>query len=222
MPGQRTPTLVFDLDGTLLDVSARHHHVYSALCVSLDGRPLDRATYWELKRQRTGWPDILAQSGIQPDLYNAFESEFQAQIELPANLGFDVLFPASLGVLTKLAATHRMVLVSLRNSATALRAQLSVFALQPFFEAIESAGDGGEPPFRVKARLIRKTVPEDEPGVVIGDTEADVMAASSLGYPSIAVCSGIRDRDILAQQEPTYLVDDVSGVEDALRKGKLL
>ncbi len=222
MPGQRTPTLVFDLDGTLLDVSARHHHVYSELCTSLDGQPLDRATYWELKRQRTGWPEILAQSGIRPDLYNAFESEFQAQIELPANLGFDVLFPASVGVLTKLAATHRLVLVSLRNSGTALRAQLSVFALQPFFEAIESAGDGGEPPFRVKARLIRKVVAEDEPAVLIGDTEADVMAASSLGYPSIAVCSGIRDRDLLAQQEPTYLVDDISGVEDALRKGKLL
>ena len=165
---------------------------------------------------------ISAQIGRQPDRYYAFDLEFQGQIDLPANLGFDDRFPASHGVRTKVAATHRLVLVSLRNSGTALRAQLSVFALQPFFEAIESAGDGGEPPFRVKARLIRKTVAEGEPAVVIGDTEADIMAASSLGYPSIAVCSSIRDRDLLAQQEPTYLVDDVSGVEDALRKGKLL
>ena len=57
----------------------------------------------------------------------------------------------------------------------------------------------------------------DVPGVVIGDTEADVMAATALGYRSIAVSSGTRDRDILAQQEPDHLVDDLRGVEHALR-----
>ncbi|MHB8488560.1 MAG: HAD family hydrolase [Candidatus Dormibacteria bacterium] len=221
MPGQRPPTLVFDLDGTLLDVSARHHHVYSTVCESLGGQPLDRAAYWQLKRQRAGWPEILALSGLDESQVTSFEAAFAELIELPDNLGFDVLFPDTIPVLTRLAATYRCALVSLRSSATALRAQLAVFALTPFFEAIEVAPAGSDPAFQ-KARLIRRTVPADDPAVVIGDTEADVAAANALGYLSIAVSSGIRDKDLLARDDPGYLVDDIGGVEEALRRARLL
>jgi phosphoglycolate phosphatase-like HAD superfamily hydrolase len=107
--------------------------------------------------------------------------------------------------------------MSTRSSATALRAQLGVLELRPFFEAIESTPGDGAPAFTVKAGLIRKVVAVDSPAIIIGDTEVDVMAATALGYPSIAVCSGSRERDILEQQEPTYLVDDLGGVEGALR-----
>ena len=48
------------------------------------------------------------------------------------------------------------------------------------------------------------------------------MAASSLDYPCIAVCSGIREREILEVQEPAYLVDDLGGVEGALRSAGAL
>jgi phosphoglycolate phosphatase len=221
LPAQRPPTLVFDLDGTLLDVSARHHHVYSAVCTSLGGEPLARADYWHLKRQRTAWSEILAQSGLPDADVIEFEAKFLELIELPDSLGFDVLFPDTIPVLTRCAATYRCTLVTLRSSATALRAQLAVFALTPFFDLIEAAAAGPDATFQ-KARLIRKTVPDDDPAVVIGDTEADVMAANALGYLSIAVCSGIRDREILAQADPGYLVDDISGVEDALRRAHLL
>jgi phosphoglycolate phosphatase len=221
LPAQRPPTLVFDLDGTLLDVSARHHHVYSTVCVSLGGEPLARAAYWHFKRQRTPLPEILAQSGLDDSKVAAFEAQFSELIEVPDSLGFDVLFPETIPVLTRLAATYRCGLVSLRSSTTALRAQLAVFALTPFFEIIEIAAAGPDPAFQ-KARLIRKTVPDDDPAVVIGDTEADVAAANALGYLSIAVSSGIRDRDVLEQDSPSYLVDTIGGVEDALRKAHLL
>lgn len=221
MPGQRPPTLVFDLDGTLLDVSARHHHVYSAVCGSLGGHPLDRAAYWHLMRQRTGLIEILARSGLSDSQLTAFETAFGESIELPKNLGFDTLFPETVPVLTRLAATYRCALVSLRRSATALRAQLAVFGLTPFFESIQNAAPGADPAFE-KARLIRKTVPEDDPAIVIGDSEADVAAANVLGHLSIAVSSGIRDRDILARDHPGYVVDGIDGVEEVLRRERLL
>jgi phosphoglycolate phosphatase-like HAD superfamily hydrolase len=65
-------------------------------------------------------------------------------------------------------------------------------------------------------------VPADDPAVVIGDTEADVAAAHALGYLSVAVASGIRDRDVLARDDPGYLVDGIGDVEDALRRARLL
>lgn len=221
MPGQRPPTLVFDLDGTLLDVSARHHHVYSTVCSSLGGRPLDRASYWHLKRQRTSLTEILARSGLSDGELTAFETAFAENIELPKNLGFDVLFPDTIPVLTRLSTTYRCALVSLRRSATALRAQLAVFGLTPFFEAIQNAAPGADPAFE-KARLIRKTVPADDPAIVIGDTEADVAAANVLGHLSIAVSSGIRDPDVLARDHPGYVVDGIGGVEEVLHRERLL
>jgi hypothetical protein len=36
------------------------------------------------------------------------------------------------------------------------------------------------------------------------------------------VSSGIRDPDILARDHPGYLVDDIGGVEEALRRERLL
>ena len=221
MPAQRPPTLVFDLDGTLLDVSARHHHVYSVVCASLGGEPLARADYWHLKRQATVSAEILAQSGLPGADVTEFEAKFVELIELPDSLGFDVLFPDTIPVLTRLSATYRCTLVSLRSSPTALRAQLAVFALTPFFDTIENDPPGVDPSFQ-KARLIRRTVPDDDPGVVIGDTEADVSAANALGYLSIAVSSGSRDREILEGEHPGYLVDNIGDVEDALRREKLL
>jgi phosphoglycolate phosphatase-like HAD superfamily hydrolase len=221
LPEQRPPTLVFDLDGTLLDVSARHHHVYSTVCSSLGGQPLTRATYWNLKRQHAAMPEILAQSGLADGQLSKFEEEFAELIELPNSLGFDVLFPDTIPVLTRLAATYRCALVSLRSSSTALRAQLAVFALTPFFEIIETATAGADPAF-AKARLIRSTVPDDDPAVVLGDTEADIAAAVALGYLSIAVTSGIRDHDTLSRANPAYLINGIGDVEDALRQARLL
>ena len=222
MLDRQPATLVFDLDGTLLDVSARHHHVYTALCASFGGDPLDRTTYWRLKRLRAGWPQILGASGLTPAQFPVFEAEFDAEIEQPANLGFDVLFPAAVPLLTMVAEAHPCVLVARGASMPALRAQLGVLALRQYFQAIESASGDGEPAFKVKAGLIRKAVLPDTPAIVIGDTESDVMAASALGYPSIAVCSGMREREILELQEPTYLVDDLSGVDGALRSAGAL
>src|ERR1700686_1435106 len=141
LPDQQPATLVFDLDGTLLDVSARHHRVYDALCASMGGDPLDRTTYWRLKRLRAGGPQILGASGLPAEPFPALE--FDAQIELPENLGFDVLFPAAIPLLTAATVAHTCVLVARRASVTALRAQLGVLAVRQYFEAIESAPRDG-------------------------------------------------------------------------------
>ena len=222
MPAQPPATLVFDLDGTLLDVSARNHHVYSTLCSSLGGDPLDRTTYWRLKRLRAGWPQILGASGLTPDLFASFESEFEAQIGCRSTSGSTSCFHPPFRCSPRSRRTTSACWSRCATRRRRCARKLGVLALRPFFEVIESGRGDGEAAFKVKAGLIRKAVPPGTPAIVIGDTESDVMAASSLDYPCIAVCSGIREREILEVQEPAYLVDDLGGVEGALRSAGAL
>ena len=220
LPAQRPPTLVFDLDGTLLDVSARNHHVYATVCTSLGGEPLPRDAYWHLKRQRTGWPAILAQSGLAETDVAAFEAKFVELIELPESLGFDVMFPRR----SRCSPASRRHIAP-RSCRSGHRRRRSARSSRCSPSPHSSTYRDEIPRWRPRLRqgsTYPQTVPADDPAVVIGDTEADIAAANALGYISIAVCSGIRDRDILELDHPGYVVDDIGGVEDALRRAKLL
>ena len=55
---------------------------------------------------------------------------------------------------------------------------------------------------------------------VIGDTPLDVECARAIRAKSLAVATGIHDREELAGSDPHYLCEDLSDVEDVL--GRLL
>ena len=44
---------------------------------------------------------------------------------------------------------------------------------------------------------------------MVGDTEADILMAKKLGLTSIAVSSGIRSRNFLANLDPDYIITGV-------------
>ena len=60
----------------------------------------------------------------------------------------------------------------------------------------------------LKACLIAQKV-RDTGGIIIGDTEADVLAGKRLSLVTIAVASGIRSRQYLQALEPDYLIDSI-------------
>jgi hypothetical protein len=68
----RALKLCFDADGTVLDVSGRHHRVYAQTIRLLGGKPLTKREYWQLRRRDTEWPQILVESGMKPELLSAF------------------------------------------------------------------------------------------------------------------------------------------------------
>lgn len=56
-----------------------------------------------------------------------------------------------------------------------------------------------------------------EESVLIGDTEIDIKTAKNAGIRSIAVTWGFRDRDVLENAAPDWLVDSTAAIEDILR-----
>jgi phosphoglycolate phosphatase len=205
----------FDFDGTLVDVRQRHHRTYRSAVEALGGRPLGPSAYWLLKRRGIGWTELLACSRLGPRQQGAFLERFIAQVEAPASLRLDRLFP---GVPELLEARRRrgdrLFLVSLRRSLPAFQAQVAELGIRELFERVCSGHTEADAHIQ-KARLIRR-IGVGSPAAVVGDTEADILAARSLGLAPIGVASGMRNRNYLQRLGAQVVVERIAQLPAAL------
>lgn len=199
-----------DLDGTLIDVSARHHKVYADTITEFRGTPIAKEAYWDLKRKKTKWPTLLEMSGVSADRETDFLDRFIVRIEDPEYLRIDTIMPGAVEVLDELRTMGDCYLVTLRRNRQNVLWELDHLGLTPHFTEIltgHSETDG----YDVKIDLIKKKLGSDT-GVIIGDTEADVVAGKQLGLQTFAVTSGIRDQAFLAELKPDHVVVGVTEV----------
>jgi phosphoglycolate phosphatase len=211
--------LFFDLDGTLLDVSKRHHAVYAKIVRTLGGTPLSHARYWRMKRKKAAWPMLLTKSGLARKDTKRFLEMFVHEIERPAYHSYLRLFPATKRVLASLGKKHRLYLFSLRRSPRRLNAEVRALGLTPYFDRILSGHHEGSESWETKARLARRIFKRKKAdAVIIGDTEADVKAAKQLGVASIAVTSGIRTETLLKRLKPDMLLRNVALLPRAVER----
>lgn len=214
---QKQLKIFFDLDGTLIDVSKRHYKVYSEIVTEFGGRPLHKDRYWSLKRAKTGWPELLAQSGLKTDTQHDFLEAFIARIEDPAYLELDTLLPETEETLRAASRSHTCYLVSLRRNKQNLLDEVQRLGIGTYFAEILSAhseSDGSDK----KTELMKHKLEPNETALVVGDTEADIKAGKTLGLTTVAVLSGIRSDAFLAKLAPDFII---TGVEDLQAAGLL-
>lgn len=207
--------IFFDFDGTLIDVSTRHYRVYSELAAMFGGKPLTKQVYWELKRAKAAWPDILIKSKLTPDVMDDFLAEFIKRIEDPAYLQLDKLLPDSKRVLQGLRKSYELFLVSLRRNENNLCEEVRSLGLGGYFTKILSAHsetDGSDK----KTELIKNELVPGQRAFIVGDTEADIKAGKLLGQTTVAVLSGIRDKAFLAKLDPDFIIPSVADLQAEL------
>jgi phosphoglycolate phosphatase-like HAD superfamily hydrolase len=207
--------IFLDLDGPILDVSQRYHRLHCDLVSQHGGRPLDRDTYWQAKRERVPEPEILAPTGLSPQAIAEIETARGRRIESPKYLTFDRPWPWTIPVLEALADVSSLVLVTLRRHPDRLLRQLGELDLHRYFDRVVAGpGDGT---VEAKARLLRDEGISFPPGsVLVGDTEIDIASGRALNLRTIAVRSGIRSDAQLERWAPDLLVDDLRQVLDHL------
>lgn len=203
-------SLFFDLDGTIVDVAARHYEAYRRV-VDANGDPtLAFEALWSAKRAGASWGDILAGSGARLDPAT-FVRRFAHGVEQLDVLGLDTLVAP--GVLNDLANEHRIYLVTHRWHRYNLMAELERLDILALFADVISApaprGDQA-----AKAAMIGALAVVGD--VMIGDTESDVLAAQKLGITSIAVLSGLRDEAFLRNLHPDHVIDTIGDVPSLL------
>ncbi len=218
-------TLFCDFDGPLVDVSDRYYHTYQlALANTFDyyrekGQPLyltplDKAQFWQMKQQRISDEQIASCSGLQDEHISYFLQQVSGIVNDCSLLEKDKFHQ---GVHWALALLHsqgvQLVLVTLRCQDQ-VRQILTNYGLLRLFQGVygtsdETAAYGNN--IECKTGLLKQALQEqaDGKGVMVGDTEADILAAKAVGMPAIALTCGIRSFEYLQQFEPDYICHDL-------------
>ena len=197
-------TVLLDVDGTLLDTRefifqafehsiARHGLAYPgrAYMTTQVGLPLERIY-------------ASIHSGLGPTLIEAHRS-FQEE-----NQHLAVAFEGAAEVLSDLRSRGmQLAAVTSRSRRTSLRS-LEVTGLQEFFQAIVSAEDAEAlKPDPAPLRFALAALGADHSGaVMVGDSEADILAGKALGIRTVAATYGFGGRSVL-DHGPDALIDDI-------------
>ena len=214
-------TIIFDLDGPILDTKKRHYYCYRNILNQYGYEPLDIEKYWQLKRKGIHRREILALTKAE-NIDSEFLQNWLNLIETPSLLNLDTL---QIGVKEKLEDLHnqglQLILVTLRSNPTYLSQQLDQLKLSQFFNHIlvcehQLGGIG-------KAEKIKQISPSINPNnsLWIGDTEIDIQGARHFGCKIWAVSCGIRTKSYLASFKPDFLSSDFANMDSILfNRGK--
>jgi len=205
-------TLYLDLDGTLIDVSERYYRIYEELVLSAEGDPLEKSEYWRLRRQGVPESELLGELRTSEESSDLLALR-TAKLEAAEYLKYDQVVPGALETLRSLKDRAQLVLVTLRKAITELEQQLQTLGLSPYFDQVLCASERVDSNSVPKATLISENPWfKVEGSLIVGDSEADILAGRLLGIKSIAVLSGIREREILVRYEPDYIIDSLAAL----------
>lgn len=200
------PTIYFDLDGTLIDVRKRHYAAYAKATREFALTPVHEHDYWERRLEGANNADL---ADVSDGDRETFIRRWVELAESREYLRLDTLVSGARAALTCLRTTHGLVLVTLRRDRAALDEQLDDLALTKFFSAVHCHAD--VPQARDKAELLHlRGESVDRWSSVVGDTEADIEAARTLGLRSICVLTGLRGRRFLAEHKPNAIITSVA------------
>ena len=200
-------TLIFDLDGTLVDCSARHYACYADLAQEAGCRALGPEAYWNMKRLRQPWSDILRASEALIDA-SSFSAAFVERIEWPDYLALDRLFPDANDAMQRLSSfAKKKVLATMRRSPQALAKELERLALRDYFDLVIARGSTD---IADKGALVQRAIQISSSQYAwIGDTEEDVSGARRIGALSCVVSCGLRDRTLLEMEKPDVIANSL-------------
>ena len=220
--------LITDFDGPIVDVSPRYYRVYQ-LCLEKTRRQhqavreLSKDEFWQLKRQRVPEREIGIISGLDEAQALEFAALRRQIVHTLPYLQYDQLVPGAVEALKKVERAGIELVVMTMRRVIELDYALNKFDLGRFFRQNRcyrldndyiKTRDIDEKPLLMQQAL--KELPPAEDTWMVGDTEADIVAAKSNGVKAIAVLSGIRDRTQLEAYEPDWIVNDLSDAIDLI------
>ncbi|MDJ0715068.1 MAG: HAD family hydrolase [Prochloraceae cyanobacterium] len=223
--------LITDFDGPIMDVSERYYRVYK-LCLEQTKRPqqplreLSKSEFWQLKRSRTPEQQIGIISGLDEDQAEKFTQLRRQTVHQLPYLKYDRPLSIAIETLNKIQQLGFDLVVMTMRRQKELEAALDRYDLQSFFPSDRryylsndyiKTGDVKDKPLLMEKAL--KELPPAREVWMVGDTEADIVAAKTHKIKVIAVLSGIRDRSQLQSYQPDFIVNNFCEAVDLVTGG---
>ncbi len=218
--------LITDFDGPIADVSVRYYTVYHR-CLDQVVRPgqfLQRLSYdefWACKRARVPEWQIGMKTGLDEPQARAFAKMRGLTVHAQPFLHHDQTIPGAIEALERVRdAGFDLVVMTMRRTRE-LNEALDRCNLGHFFAADRryclsndhvKIGDTKDKPILMQRAL--RELPPAEKTWMVGDTEADIIAAQTGNVPAIGILSGIRDRQQLQKYNPDLILNDLSEAVD--------
>lgn len=218
--------LITDCDGPIMDVSERYYRVYG-YCLDQIKTPeqsihrLSKADFWQRKRAKVPETQIGLDSGLSPTQSEQFARLRKQTVHTMPYLSYDLPLPGAVPVLQAILDRGIDLVIMTMRRVRELDEALERNQLTHFFPGDRryclgndyvKTGDTNDKPLLME-RAMAELPPADSTWMV-GDTEADILAAQRVGIPAIAVLSGIRDQEQLERYQPDYIVENLAAAVD--------
>lgn len=195
-------SIIFDLDGTLIDSSERMYQLFQKL---IPDSKLTKEQYWNLKRNKINHQMILEKHFPQYD-FDSFNSIWLEQIELDEYLKMDCNYPDTVKVLTSLCKDCEIVLLTARQSKERLYHELERLELKQFFSHILVTETK-----TTKDTLLKEAgLAQRDNDLFVSDMGKDILAGKSCGYLTVGITHGFMNAEKLAEYRPDYLINDLN------------
>ena len=204
-----------DLDGPLLDGKTRHYRCYQSILESFGLKPVDIDDYWESKRALVSRKELLFASGAQ-GIYEEYLAAWLNLIETPAMLALDKVQDGAIECLRAWKSQGaELLLVTMRKDKVALERQLESTGLRQFLDAVLVCdhAEGGEGKAHAVCNYFQTEFITDK-SLWIGDTEADWVAAKTLGCPVVLLSNGLRNDAYLRSLESAIVMPSIASLRN--------
>jgi phosphoglycolate phosphatase-like HAD superfamily hydrolase len=222
--------IITDFDGPIMDVSERYYQAYR-FCLDSVRRPaqevtvLSKGEFWGLKRSQVPERKIGQLSGLDELQAQEFAQLRKRTVHTLPYLAYDTVKPTAVENLERITKGGIDLAVMTMRRVSELDHAFEKYDLGRFFPENRrfclsndyvKTSDVQDKPLLMERAL--SVLPKASDTWMVGDTEADIAAAKQHGIKSIAVLSGIRDRDQLVRYEPDYIVADLAAAVDLALK----
>lgn len=217
-----------DFDGPIIDVSRRYYRVYQ-FCLEQVRLPeqqisiLSYPEFWQLKRDRIHEVRIGELSGLNPEQAQVFSQLRKNTVHTHPYFEEDTLIPGAVDALSKLVLAGVDIATMTMRRTSELDFAFQKYDLGQFFPQNRrfclsndyvKTRDVDDKPLLMN-RALAQLEPADDTWMV-GDTEADIMAAKTHNIKVIAVESGIRDRTQLESFQPDFIMPNLLSAVDLI------
>ncbi|MDB9312389.1 HAD family hydrolase [Spirulina sp. CS-785/01] len=226
--------LITDFDGPIMDVSERYYRVY-LFCLNRVKRPdqeirvLSKSEFWQLKRSRMLEKDIGRLCGFEEQQAQEFSRLRRQYVHSLPNLVHDHPVEGAREALERIEQTNLDLVVLTMRRCRELEIPLKRHNLEKFFPPSQRYCIADDyqitRDIQDKPKLMAKALAELPPAAevwMVGDTEADIVAAKNYGIKVISVLSGIRDHARLAPYRPHYIVNTLQEAVEVILEQSLL